>query len=171
MGRLPGYCDVVADVEETMLPGVGARHDFSTSQGQRLGVIVHRSGRRELLIYREDDPDACAFTLGLEGDDLRVLVELLGGTQIVERLASLQYAVKGLAIDWLSIPDGSASVGRTLGATEMRTRTGVSIVAILRGEAAFPSPEPDFAFEADDVAVVAGVPDAILEANAILQQE
>jgi TrkA domain protein len=161
----------VTDVEETLLPGVGARHDLTTSEGQRLGVIVHRTGRRELLIYKKDDPDACSQTLRLEDEDVRVLVELLGGTQIVERLENLQYSVEGLAIDWLTIPAGSGRVGKTLGSTEMRTRTGVSIVAILRGETTFPSPEPDFVFEADDVAVVAGTPEAIVEATAILQEE
>ena len=160
----------MADVEETLLPGVGARHDFSTGAGQRLGVIVHRSGRRELLIYREDDPDACERTVSLEGDDLRVLVELLGGTHIVERVAGLQYSVEGLAIDWLSVPASSIRVGKTLGSTEMRSRTGVSIVAVLRGEETIPSPEPDFVFEADDVAVVAGTPDGIVEAAALLQE-
>ena len=160
----------MVDVEETLLPGVGARHDFSTADGQRLGVIVHRTGRRELLIYGDDDPDACAHTLKLEGDDLRVLVELFGGTQIVERLGSLQYSVEGLAIDWLSVPAASIRVGKTLGSSEMRTRTGVSIVAVLRGEVTFPSPEPDFVFEADDVAVVAGTPEGILDATAILQE-
>jgi len=161
----------VTDVEETLLPGVGARHDFTTTEGQRLGVIVHRTGVRELLIYGQDDPDACAHTLRLEGDNLRVLVELLGGTQIVERLANLQYSVEGLAIDWLSLPANSASIGTTLGSTAMRTRTGVSIVAVLRGEATIPSPEPDLVFEAHDVAVVVGTPEGILQADAILQQE
>ncbi len=161
----------MTDVEETLLPGVGARHDFNTADGQHLGVIVHRSGRRELLVYGKDDPDACVSTLRLEGDDLRVLVELLGGTQIVERLESLQYSVEGLAIDWLQIPAASVRVGNTLGSTEMRTRTGVSIVAVLRGMTTFPSPEPDFVFEADDVAVVAGTPEAIQQATVILQQE
>ncbi|MGI9659658.1 MAG: cation:proton antiporter regulatory subunit [Gaiellaceae bacterium] len=161
----------MTDVEETLLPGVGARHDFTTTDGQRLGVIVHRTGVRELLIYGKDDPDACVHTLKLEGNNLHVLVELLGGTQIVERLANLQYSVEGLAIDWLSLPANSASIGATLGSTAMRTRTGVSIVAVLRGEATFPSPEPDLVFEAQDVAVVVGTPEGILQADAILQQE
>ena len=161
----------MTDVVETLLPGVGARHDFSTSDGQRLGVIVHRTGVRELLIYASDDPDACAHTLRLDGDELHVLVELLGGSQIVERLESLRYSVEGLAIDWLSVPSGSSQVGKTLGSTRMRTRTGVSIVAVLRGEQTFPSPEPSFVFEADDVAVVAGTPEGIVDATAILQEE
>lgn len=136
-----------------------------------MGVIVHRTGARELLIFGKDDPDACAYRLRLEGDDLHALVELLGGTQIVERLEGLQQSVEGLAIDWLSIPAGSVWVGERLAATEMRTRTGVSIVAVLRGEEAIPSPGPDFVFAAEDLAVVTGTPEGIVKATAILQEE
>jgi TrkA domain protein len=160
----------VADVEETLLPGVGVRHDFSTADGRRLGVIVHRSGRRELLIYKKDDPDACQV-IQLDHDDLRVLVEVLGGTQIVERLASIQYAVEGLAIDWISVPPDVGTVGQSLGSTELRTRTGVSVVAVLRGETTYPSPEPDFVFEAEDVAVVVGTGEGIEKATSYFRDE
>ena len=47
------------DLEETKLPGVGLRHDFTTARGRRIGVISTRGGERELLVYSQDDPDAC----------------------------------------------------------------------------------------------------------------
>jgi TrkA domain protein len=54
----------MGDVQETQLPGVGIRYDFVTKEGDRVGVLVHRSGRRELLLYQRDDPDSCqAVTL------------------------------------------------------------------------------------------------------------
>ena len=37
-------------------------------------------------------------------------------------------------------------------------RTGVSIVAVLRGQTAFPAPEPSFSVQAGDTAVVVGTP-------------
>ena len=55
----------MADVEETKLPGVGVRHDFATSSGQRVGVLLHRTGQRELLVYDEDDPDSCTESVRL----------------------------------------------------------------------------------------------------------
>jgi TrkA domain protein len=74
----------VAEVEETPLPGIGYRYDFTTADGQRLGVLVHRSGRRELLVYRRDDPDECAQTIDLGRDDARTMAELLGAARFVE---------------------------------------------------------------------------------------
>ena len=38
------------DIQETNLPGVGLRHDFTTRAGRQLGVVTHRTGRRDLAL-------------------------------------------------------------------------------------------------------------------------
>src|SRR3712207_7946820 len=53
----------------SLLPGVGVRHQFTTSGGERLAVLTHRNGRRELAIYDRRDPDACSTLLHLDRDD------------------------------------------------------------------------------------------------------
>ena len=148
----------MAEVTETQLPGVGVCHDFTTSSGERVGVLVHRSGRRELLIYGRDDPDACVTALHLTPDDSRTLAELLGATQVSEVLAAVQQRLEGVAIDWFTIPAGSPLGGSTIREGQFRTRTGVSVVTVIRGETTFPAPGPEFAFEAGDVAVAVGTP-------------
>ncbi|MEP7045910.1 MAG: hypothetical protein ABI949_04475 [Ilumatobacteraceae bacterium] len=35
------------DIEETLLPGVGVRHEFTTAGNERLALLTHRTGRRE----------------------------------------------------------------------------------------------------------------------------
>ena len=40
----------MADVTETPLPGVGVRYEFTTEADERVGVIVHRGGRREVVV-------------------------------------------------------------------------------------------------------------------------
>ncbi len=59
----------MAEVRETELPGVGVRNDFVTGTGQRVGVLVHTTGRRELLVYGDEDPDACRVVLEVGEDD------------------------------------------------------------------------------------------------------
>lgn len=155
--------------EETRLPGVGVRHDFVTELGRRVGVITHHSGRRELLVYRDDDPDTALATIRLGDSDRQALVELLGGSQVTETLTDLQQQVEGLAIDWLAITEGSFAAGRTIADTQMRRRTGVSIVAILRGTGTVPSPEPSEPLEAGDTVVVVGTPEGIEAATVVLR--
>lgn len=148
-------------VTETPLPGVGVRFEFLTEGGDRVGVLHHRTGRRELLIYDPDDPDACREVVPLEEAESRTLSELLGGSKVMEGLGKLQQVVEGLAIDWLPIGPGRPYVGRTIGDTRARTRTGSSIVAVLRGDEAFPAPGPEFRIEAGDTLVVVGTPRGI----------
>lgn len=144
------------EVTETQLPGVGVRHDFVTADGQRLGVIAHRGGRRELLVYDTDDPDACRTVMQLDVDDARTLAEVLGASRVSETVAAVQQRIEGLAIDWITVRAGSGYVGRTIADGEIRTRTGVSIVAVVRGTDTTPAPDPTFAFAAGDVAVAVG---------------
>lgn len=65
------------DVNETRLPGVGAKRDFLTEGKRRIGVISQFDGRRSLLVYDGEDPDSCRETVELSEDELRTLAALL----------------------------------------------------------------------------------------------
>jgi len=160
----------MADVQETQLPGVGIRYDFVTSEGEHLGVLVHRGGRRELLLYDRDDPDSCRAVIRLERDDTRTLADLLGASHVSERLAAMQH-IEGLTIDWLTLSPTAAAVGRTLRDAALRSETGVSIVAIVRGDETVPAPAPDFTLEPGDTAVVVSTPEGIERLAALLHED
>jgi TrkA domain protein len=158
------------EVHETKLPGLGIRYEFQTSRGSRLGVVHHRTGRRELLLYDPEDPDSCRDVVALSESDSRTLAEMLGGSRVAEELDRLQQ-VEGLAIDWLPLSSKSRYAGGSLGKTEARSRTGVSIVAILRGEEAFPAPGPGFVMEAGDTLLVVGTPRGIEDLAILLRSD
>ncbi|MGI9017956.1 MAG: cation:proton antiporter regulatory subunit [Euzebya sp.] len=157
------------EYEEARLPGVGVRHDFVTGNGRRLGVITHHNGRKDLLVYSENDPDACSEVVSLNTEESTALTEILGGSKVHATLASLQQQVEGLTIDWLHVADSWWAVGRSIADTELRRRTGVSIVAVIHDGATLPSPEPDEAVSDDDILVVIGTPDGIPRAIDLLR--
>lgn len=144
------------DVERTPLPGVGLRYEFETERGRRVGVVTHRSGKRELIVYDADDPDSASEDVQLTGDESNVLAELLGTARIVERLADLERQTKGLVSRQLRIEPGSPYDGRTLADTHARARTGASVVAVVRNGEVIASPRPEFRFEGNDTIVVIG---------------
>jgi TrkA domain protein len=158
----------MAEISETKLPGLGIRYEFTTRRGSRLGVVHHRTGRRELLIYEPEDPDTCRDVVALDEDDSRTLAELLGGSRVEEALDRLQ-AVEGLAIDWLPVDESGPFAGKTIGDTQARTRTGVSVVAIIRGEGAIPAPGPDHPLQSGDTLLVVGTPRGIEELAVLLR--
>lgn len=145
----------MSKIEETRLPGVGVRFDFVSEQGQRVGVVHHRSGRREVFVGAADDPDSARIVLDLNDDDAHTLVEVLGVSPVIEVISRLQQ-VEGLAMDWLPIHPKSPYSGKTIGDARIRTRTGASVVAVIRGESPFPAPGPEFEFAPNDVVVVVG---------------
>ena len=155
------------EVTETQLPGVGVRHEFTTSDGERVGVVSHRGGRREIVVYDREDPDACSTLLHLDADDAHTLAELLGAVHIAEALVAVQ-RVQGIALDWFSIPPESPAVGTTIGEGRYRTRTGASVVAVVRADTTIPAPGPDLAFEAQDTAVAVGTPEGLARLRALL---
>ena len=156
------------DVSETPLPGVGMRHEFVTAGGERLAVLTHRTGRRELAIYDRADPDACTTVLHLSADDTRTLAELLGASPVSEAVSAVQQRLEGLAIDWVTVPAGSGVVGATLAEGAFRTRTGASIVAIVRGDVTLPAPGPDHRFEGGDVVVAVGTTSGLAQLRDLL---
>jgi TrkA domain protein len=156
-------------IEETTLPGVGTRFDLDTEDGYRIGIIRHRTGRREIFVSGPDDPDSCLVTVSLEEDEANALADLLGGSQVVRELVDLQQRVEGLAIDWLPLWAESPYAGRTIGDARIRTRTGVSVVAILRGGSAIPAPGPAEPIEAGDTLLVVGTPEGIEQLGEILE--
>ena len=155
------------DITETALPGVGLRHDFTTKAGRQLGVVTHRTGRRDLLVYDRADPDRCEV-IQLTDDEADALADLLGGDRVVSHLAELQQQIEGLAIDWLELRAASPAAGGTSADTQARSRTGVSIVAIVRGERAIPAPTPDQRLEAGDTLVVVGTARGVRALTALL---
>jgi TrkA domain protein len=128
---------------------------------ERLALLTHRSGRRELAVYDRDDTDSCTTVLHLSPDDTRTLAELLGVSQVREAVQAVQQQIEGLAIDWLTVAPGSRLVGATITDGQFRTQTGTSIVAIVRGDTTIPAPGPDTRFDAGDVLVAVGTADGL----------
>jgi len=143
-------------VERHELPGIGVSHVLTTGRGRRIGVVVLRTGRRDLVIYDKADPDTSVVSVALSGDEANALAELLGTARIVERLAELQRQVEGLVTEQLVIAPGSPYDGKTLGDTRARTRSGASIVAVVRDREVIASPRPDFGLRSGDLVVVVG---------------
>ncbi|MCB1264743.1 MAG: cation:proton antiporter regulatory subunit [Mycobacterium sp.] len=149
------------DVKETLLPGVGLRYEFENSDGQRVGVVAHRGGDFEVFLCNSADPDTAKRVFRLRDREAEALAQILGAPRIVESYADLTKEVPGLSAGQVAIREGSRYAGRLLGDTKARTRTGASIVAIVRDEQVLASPGPDEELRAHDVLVVIGTADGI----------
>lgn len=157
------------DIEETVLPGVGVRFSFVSEDGERVSVLHHHSGRREVFVGRRDDPDASKQLLDLDESDSMTLSELLGGSRVIEDLGKVRQMVRDVALDWVPITEDSPAAGETIVDLDIRSRTGVVVVAVMREGDVLPAPGPDFRFQADDTVVIAGSADSCSAAQDLLR--
>ncbi|MCB0954035.1 MAG: TrkA C-terminal domain-containing protein [Microthrixaceae bacterium] len=158
----------MAEIDETELPGIGVRREFTTRGGMRLGVIATRTGSRDLLLYDRDDPDVCRSVVPLDESDSDVLADLLGADVVKNDAASTLVNLEGLAIDWVSIDPESEVAGMSIGDARLRTRTGATVAAIIDGDHSVPGPGPEEVLPGGAVVVAVGSTETVLRMEALL---
>jgi TrkA domain protein len=157
-------------LERIGLPGVGVSHVLTTQEGQRLGIVSHLGGGHDVVVYDPADPERAAGRVALRPAEARLVADVLHATVTMDHVADLIEPLGGVQAVRIRIRAGSTYVDRPLGDTRARTRTGASIVAVLRGEGITASPGPDFVFRADDVVVAVGHEDGLAELRDLLVQ-
>ncbi len=158
------------DIHETLLPGVGLRYEFTNADGDRVGVIASRRGQFEFFVSTAADPDRARRVFRLTKPEADALSQLLGAPRMVESFADLTREIPGLQAEQVEVATDSRYAGRPLGDTRARTRTGASVVAIVRGDGVLASPGPDELLRAGDVLVVIGTAEGIAGVRQLVDQ-
>ncbi len=154
-------------VEKTVLPGIGVGQRFTTAGGQRVGLVAYPDGRRDLVIYHSEDPDAAAFTLALERTEAQVVADLLEAVVTVQHVAELERQLPGVAVVRIPIGPGTPADGRAWREVDLGGQA-VGLLAVIRGDDTIATPGDDFVLAAGDEAVVAGTDAATSAAAEIL---
>lgn len=158
----------MVNVDVTPLPGIGTLQEFVARSGRRIGVITHRDGHFDLIVYKQDDPDACVASIPLTVEESGALANLLGAPQLVAQLEEQHRDIDGVHTRQLPLAPHSPYDGKTLGDTALRTRTAVSVVAVVRAGTVNPSPRPDFALSGGDLLVTVGTAEGLAMAVDVL---
>ena len=158
------------DVKEVLLPGVGLRYEFTSHQGDRIGIIARRGGDFDVVLYGRDDPDEARPVFHLTDEEADTVAQILGAPRIAERFTELTREVPGLEAGQIQVRPDTPFVDRPLGDTRARTRTGASIVAIVRNEDVVASPGPAEVLRARDVLIVIGTEEGIAGVEQIVDK-
>jgi TrkA domain protein len=144
-------------VYESDLPGVGKKHEIELGDGSRLVVVTHNTGKREL--YRRPSADADSEKLFELSDRLaRQVGTILEGAYFQPvRTDEIETVLSGdTVIEWVTVDGDSAVAGRTLAEANVRQETGVSVIAIQRGEETIANPGAETTIRAGDTLVALG---------------
>jgi monovalent cation:H+ antiporter-2, CPA2 family len=83
-------------------------------------------------------------------------------------LARLRQASRAIEVEWVRLPEGGSDkggfgegvlLGRTIGDLGVRSETGASVLAVVRGEKVIPNPGADLQLEPGDAVGILGTPE------------
>ena len=145
------------DIRESDLPGIGKKYKIETNAGDKLVIIIHDDGLREVYHYPEDDPDESISVATLSDEESRQLAAVIGGmTYQPKALESIEIALDDLVLEWVNIESGFKSVGKTIVELQVRQQTGANIVAILDKHKKRISSDPEDKIQADTIMIIVG---------------
>ena len=122
----------MSTIRETSLPGVGRKFQVETTSGDRLVIVIHDDGTRELYHFTRKNPDQVASVVTLADSEARQIAGIIGGlTYVPKSLPSAEIVLDDLLLEWYTIEAGSACIGKTIRDLQVRTTTGASIVSII----------------------------------------
>lgn len=122
----------MSSISESNLPGVGRKFQIETLSGDRLTIVIHDDGTRELYHFTRKNLDRAASVLALTDGEARQIAGIVGGlTYVPKALPSTEVVLEDLVLEWFTLPQGAAAVGKAISHLQVRTRTGSSIVSII----------------------------------------
>ena len=135
------------------LPGIGRRYQMTGINGGRITVVVHHNGRR--VVYGLNAGADQASAVELSDHQARKLGAILGGAFFKPAVVEEVEAVfDDLLIDWVVLEPSSPGADMSIAELEIRRTTGVSIIAIIRGDQAITAPEPSEIMRVGDRLVI-----------------
>ncbi|WP_088103641.1 cation:proton antiporter regulatory subunit [Halalkalibacter urbisdiaboli] len=160
------------NVKMADLPGIGKKISFLTAEGSMICLIVHHTGKRELYFFKDADDDEADFSMDLTGDETRELgAQLLGAVFQPVDNDKMKIFRSQIVMEWVEIKKESPVVGKTLEESEIRKRTGVSVVGIFRKGEVIASPEADQKLEVGDTIMAIGKSEQIDEFERLCEGE
>ncbi len=150
-------------IRESDLPGIGHKFQMDTNSGDKLVVVIHEDGKRQIFTFRPDDPEESVLVATLDDEEARKLAAIIGGMAYTPKaLQSLEIELNDLVIDWYKVPGDAKAAGKTIGELQMRQKTGASIIAIVEpNKQKLLNPGPSAAIQPQATLVVIGTRDQV----------
>ncbi|KAB2442261.1 MULTISPECIES: cation:proton antiporter regulatory subunit [Bacillus cereus group] len=145
------------NIRESELPGIGCKFEVVTKGNEKMVIVIHDDGRREMYHF-DADHDESISSISLRDSEARQIAAILGGMVYrPQALDTIEMAFEGLSIEWFKVENNAPVVQKTIGSLSVRKTYNVTIIAILKKNMKkFFNPGPDSIIEAGDMLVLSG---------------
>jgi TrkA domain protein len=148
---------MLPNIRESDLPGIGRKFQITTRNNDRLVVVIHDDGRRELYHFLHSDLEECASTITLSDTEARQVAGIIGGlTYKPKALESVEIALDQLIIEWIKVEPGSQASNQSIADLGVRQQTGATIIALVTPDQTKINPGPEEILQNGVTLVVAG---------------
>jgi len=154
-------------VYESDLPGVGKKFEIELGDDERLVMVIHNTGKREVFVRKGDEDSEKLFELS---DRLaRQVGTILEGAyfQPIATDTSETMLDDNSLLEWVKVAEGSVVADKTLEELDFRNETGATVVAVKRESGTESNPGPDTVVEAGDTLIVLGTREACQSVEAL----
>ena len=146
----------MSEIKESELPGIGKKFTLELDSGDKLVVVIHSSGEREVFKFTKDTDEPTSVTT-LSDEEARQIGAILSGTYfqpVIEEEQKL--TMKNATMEWIKIVPDSIVANKKIEELDIRKKTGVSITTIIRGETVIPNPRSSEIIKPQDTIIIIG---------------
>ncbi|HHT9113838.1 MAG: cation:proton antiporter regulatory subunit [Planctomycetes bacterium] len=146
----------MSEIKECDLPGIGKKFTLELDSGDKLVVVIHFSGEREVFKFMKGSDEPSSVTT-LTDEEARQIGAILSGTYFQPVLGDEQkLMMKNVTMEWIKITDDSTLANKKIEELEIRKMTGASITTIIRGETVIPNPRSGEIIKPHDTIIIIG---------------
>ncbi|MFF2448263.1 cation:proton antiporter regulatory subunit [Neobacillus sp. NPDC058068] len=146
------------NIREIELPGIGKKYEIITKSKDKIVVIIHDDGRRDIYYFDQEDYEEAISSTTFDDTEARQIAAIIGGmTYAPKALETIEMAFDDLVIEWSKVEPGALAVNQTIGNLNIRQSYDVNIVALIkRNQKKIHTPGPETLLEIGDTVIVSG---------------
>ena len=144
------------------LPGIGTKYELETEKNDIIAVFFLKSGN--IQMYTLQHGCQTPSVAELSPPEARRLGSILAGAIMEADQESVEFAFSALSDLRITIHTyivGKSVAGKTIEELQIRAKTGVTIIAVSRGDKNVVNPPADFIFQDGDTLVAIGESDQL----------
>jgi TrkA domain protein len=146
------------NIRESELPGVGKKFEVFTKNKDKMVIIIHDNGRRDLYYFEQDNYEDYVANAVFDDTEARQIAAILGGmTYKPKALENIEIVFDELVIEWFKVEQGAKAANQSIGQLNVRQSFDVNIIAIVKkNHQIIHTPGPENIIEEGDTLIVSG---------------